>query len=174
MSESLPANDPFLLEHWKQLRLEMNEVVARSVALERYALLSTGAIWAWLGTAVDADWHPALKWLPLLLNAFFALRAIGLMLRAREIASALAAAETYFSLPSELRLERRPFLRGIRMVSVWLFWPLLLAATLVLPFFYDEPEADSDYGQGRTMTLRSIHAPSGKRPHLLPTQLRLF
>src|SRR5262245_37841878 len=100
MSESQAANEMFLLEHWKQLRVEMNEVVARSVALERYALLSTGAIWAWLGTAVDADWPPALKWLPLLLNAFFALRALGLMLRAREITSALAAAERHFSLPS--------------------------------------------------------------------------
>jgi hypothetical protein len=167
MSESEAANDTFVLEQWKHFRAEMNEVASRCIELERYALFSTGAIWAWLGTTVDADWHPAMKWLPLLLNAFFALRALGLLLRAREIASSLAMAETHFSSPAELRFERTGKLRGIRMVAVWVFWPLLLAVTLVLPLFYADLGPDSDSGQGRTLTFRSTHTPS-TMPRVVP------
>jgi len=171
MSESEAVNDTFLLEQWKHFRAEMNEVASRCIELERYALLSTGAIWAWLGTTVDADWHPALKWLPLLLNAFFALRALGLLLRAREITSSLAVAEARPSSPAQLRFESGGKLRGLRMVTVWVFWPLLLAATLVLPLFYADLGPDSDSGQGRTLTFRSTHTPSTV-PHVVPGETR--
>jgi hypothetical protein len=170
MPEVQAASETFLIERWKQLRAEMNEVISRGVELERYALLSTGAIWAWLATATDVDWSPAFKWLPFMLNAFFALRALGLGLRTREIASSLAAAETRLSLPLELTPESARGPRGIKMVTAWAFWPLLLAVTLVLPFFYVEHGLD-DCGPEQTLTRlthTAVPAPgrSGWRNHL--------
>jgi len=140
-----------MLKHWERFHAEMNAVVSRCIALERYALLSTGAIWTWLATAIDSDWNPALKWLPLLLNAFFALRAIGLSLRTREITSYLAAAAKHFSVPPELALENAYKPRRLERLTVWAFWPLLLAATLVLPFFYIERPAEADCGDRQAL-----------------------
>jgi hypothetical protein len=154
MTDTQPVNDLFMLKHWERLHAEMNEVVSRYVELERYALLSTGAIWTWLATTIDSDWNPALKWLPLLLNAFFALRAIGLVLRTREITAYLAAAEKHFSVPPQLALENAYKPRSLKMLTVWAFWPLLLAATLVLPYFYIERAAETDCGDRQALTSR--------------------
>ena len=159
MPESQAANETFLLEHWKQSRLELKALVSRCVDLERYALISTGAIWAWLGTA-EPGWDPALKWLPLLLNVLFALRALSLVLRYREVGGSLAAAETHFSVPPDLKLEKPYNPRRIKMITAWVFWLLLLAATLVLPYFYAERGAEFDCDQGQTMTFRVAARPA--------------
>ena len=167
MPDTQPVNDSFMLRHWERFHAEMNEVVSRYVELERYALLSTGAIWTWLATTIDSDWNPALKWLPLLLNAFFALRAIGLVLRTREITAYLAAAEKHFSVPPQLALESAYKPRSLKMLTVWAFWPLLLAATLVLPFFYIERAAETDCGDRQALT----SGPTRTSPRVLPLEV---
>ncbi|HTT11937.1 MAG TPA: hypothetical protein VMG60_13675 [Burkholderiaceae bacterium] len=151
-------DESILLERWKQSHAQLNDILSRRLALERYALLSTGAIWAWLATATDTDWNPAIKWLPFLLNLFFALSAVGLVMRTRDIAAVLAATEAHLPLPPELKLEDARHRRGIRRLAAWAFWPLLLAATLVLPYFYAEHAPDSESGQGQTLTFRSTRA----------------
>jgi len=153
--ETQPVDYSFMLKRWERFHAEMNAVVSRRVDLERYALLATGAIWTWLATAIDSDWNPALKWLPLLLNMFFALRAVGLSLRARKINAYLAAAEKHFSVPPELALENAYKPRTLERLTVWAFWPLLLAATLVLPFFYIERPADAEGGDRQAVTSRA-------------------
>jgi hypothetical protein len=43
---------------------------------------------------------------------------------------------------------------------MWAFWLLLLAATLVLPYFYVAREPDFDCDQRQTLTSRSRPKPS--------------
>jgi hypothetical protein len=117
--------------------------VTRYVELERYALISTGAIWSWLAGITSADWDPALKWLPFGINLFFFIRAIGLIFRTREIGRYLADAEEYFVVPTKLALEGRYNPWGLKMITVWSFWVALLLATAVLPYIYGNPTASA-------------------------------
>ena len=141
MSDTISVRREFLLKHWDGFRTELDDTVTRYVELERYALISTGAIWSWLAGITGADWDPALKWLPFGLNLFFFIRAIGLVLRTREIGGYLEAAEEYFSVPTKLALEGQYNPRSLKMITVWSFWVALLLATAVIPYFYGNPTA---------------------------------
>jgi hypothetical protein len=139
MSDAKTKDGAFLLKHWEGFRTEMNDNIGRYVELERYALFSTAAIWGWLAGIDSTTWDPVLKWLPFLINVFFAARGISLVARTLEIGRYLQAAEVYFSVPTALALEQQYKPCSLKMTTVWLFWPLLLIATGLLPFLYDVP-----------------------------------
>jgi hypothetical protein len=155
MTNGPAVDDAFRVKHWEQLRAEMNQSLARVVELERYALLSTGAIWTALAATTGSDWDPVIKWLPLVLNTFFALRALGFVMRMRELARHLVAAERHFGLPPEVASEERSTARRLTFITALVFWPLLLATTFVLPFFYVEQEAPADNENNPSLTLQS-------------------
>nr|VFK80113.1 MAG: hypothetical protein BECKSD772D_GA0070982_108512 [Candidatus Kentron sp. SD] len=52
----LNAND-FRIEEYKSLRAEIFEKVRETRILERYAILGTGVVWAWLLTTDTPNYH---------------------------------------------------------------------------------------------------------------------
>ena len=141
-NEAVKPDAEFLPRPWSGFRDEINETVSRYVELERYALLSTGAIWTWLAGTTNADWNPLLKWLPLGLNMFFCLRAIGLMRRTHEISKYLKSAEEYYRITGDLALESRYQWVNFKTFTMVLFWVLLIGATAALPHFYELNESN--------------------------------
>jgi len=68
----------FLVEEYKQLRQEMTLFFQRIDASERNALLSSGAIWAWLATHEHTGSYNIVVWVPMVICVMFALKAVSL------------------------------------------------------------------------------------------------
>jgi hypothetical protein len=157
MSDEPPTGDPFLIEHVGHVRAELMQVVANYLVLERVALFTTAFIWTALAATTSADWDPLIKWLPLVLNALFALRAIALVLRVGTLERYLVDAERHFAVPPALALETRHGARRVGAITSLLFWGLLLAATAGLPYFYIEQATEPDYQNDPSMTYQAPH-----------------
>jgi hypothetical protein len=148
------AANPIALRQWDHARAELNQTVGRYLALERAALFSTALIWTVLAATSNADWDPLIKWLPLVLNVLFALRAFALALRVGTLERFLATAERHLAVPPELQLETQRGARRVGLITVLVFWLLLLAVTAVLPHFYIERATEPDYNDP-SMTLHT-------------------
>ena len=75
-------------------------------ALERYALLATGAIWSWCVSNASAPGVKLLAWAPFVLSQLFGFRALDLGSELRRIQRYLAAVEATISLPDGLGWHR--------------------------------------------------------------------
>ncbi len=132
-------NEEFLRKEFELVRHEMDESVKESRSLERYALTLTGGIWAWLAVnSQEHPVHPYAVWLPLLLVFLFFLRAVALYLHTNDIADHLKDTEKLaFNVPFHLGWEQKFKEKGkFKRATFWLFWILLLAATIVVPLYF--------------------------------------
>ncbi len=155
MQDEEPSGSaPFLRAVWSESRVELDRTVARYLALERLALISTAVIWIALAATTAVDWDPLIKWLPCVLNVLIALRAVALAWRVRALEQHLAALERHFSVPPELALESGRGARRMSPITVLGFWLLLLVATAVLPYFYIERATEPDYQNDTSTTYR--------------------
>jgi len=73
------TND-FALKEFESLRKEIADGVAETRTLERYAVTATAALWSWMLIQEKIQpWHSPVKWVPLLLSVFLALRSAAIL-----------------------------------------------------------------------------------------------
>ena len=124
----------FLLKEFERLRIEIDDSVKETRTLERNAVISSGAIWAWAlvktGTVTGASLY-ILLWLPVVIVSFSAFRAWALHRHLLSMGKYLAEVEKAFVLPGGLGWEQR-FAQSTgktKSLSATVFWVCLLFIT---------------------------------------------
>jgi len=90
--------EEFLIEEYKHLRQEVILSFQRIDASERNALLSSGAIWAWLATHQQTVSYELIVWAPLFISVMFSLKAIALRYGVHRIGKYIERIEEKISL----------------------------------------------------------------------------
>jgi hypothetical protein len=101
--------------------------------LERYALLGTGVVWAWLATNPQSH---IFWWIPLLFCILGWLRTMAVVNSVRRLAGYIREVESsFFSTETIAGWETYKLANVSRSVklSVYTFWILLSAATIIVP-----------------------------------------
>ena len=120
----------YLLKEAEQLRTFYIDSAKEIGTLERYTLIATGAIWSWGATHENASYLDFLVWVPVILQAFFGLRAWGIYDDMMWTRSYVSRIETLLELPGNVgwgRLvsERQRRLRIITGFAFWIALPIL-------------------------------------------------
>jgi len=137
--EGLTELPDFHLQQYDWLKKEIGSAINEAYALERYAVIGTGAVWAWLATHLSPVLPPKIAWwIPLLFAVFGALRSLALIFTIKPKATYMRKLEDE-AFPSQKPLgweryyekERRPFV-GTTMT---VFWLLLIGVTSIFPCY---------------------------------------
>jgi hypothetical protein len=131
--------DDYLGKEIDHLRRRFTEIADQVAALERYALLATGAIWSWCVSNADAPGTKLLVWAPFVMTQLFGLRAWGLGRTLRLIRRYLVAVEATVPLPDGLGWQRylaREPSRSVQWLTGTGFWVLLSLVTLAFTLFF--------------------------------------
>jgi len=146
------ARDEFLDGYYRweseSLRASIVASIKETRSLERNALIATGAVWTWLSTAAIGAKVPLAWWIPALFAVFGWLRTDALLRSIRRSATYIIRLERHLCaevgpkgwerhLHSTRKREgagdedRGHIVRG----TIDAFWAVLLAITVVAPFF---------------------------------------
>jgi hypothetical protein len=133
----------FHIEEYRTLRAEISELLNESRAIERYVLLGSGAVWAWLVTKNNSNLPLLSWWIPLFFSFFGAFRSYALW-------RAISRAGEYIRILEEILLktdkvkgwetwisqsDRQAYL----LISAKIYWSILLVITFIVPFWLKTP-----------------------------------
>ena len=133
MSEQITILPDYLQKESEYLRSRLTTNIDETASLEKYAIATTGAIWAWLGTH-DISAIPVLYWLPFLLTTFLGIRAIAVYIRIKTIRNYLAKIENSSDIPKGLCWAATFEVSGARyrLLTASIFWWGINAVNLVI------------------------------------------
>lgn len=141
LENAKPETIDFLLEEYKDLRNQIDQLLKETNTLAKYAVVLTGAIWTWLATHDNSQFF--LWWLPMLIIIVFGLRVWSLTLSIIELGKFVSGIEESPGLTLELGWEMKCradranggfFSRNSpRFLSAITFWIMLLIITVVIP-----------------------------------------
>ncbi len=139
MSDGTSRNE-FLLEELKGLREKVNAALGEARALERYAVLLTGGVWAWMLTSENN--LPKLSWwIPFICSCLLLLREVVIFLEIRDLAKYIRGQEEGFLGENdggwETTVAKSAFkIKEIRVPwAALVFWGVLISTTFIGPFF---------------------------------------
>ena len=99
-------------------------------------LVAVGTIWSWVASHTPE--FNVLMWLPGLLVAFLAFRAVALTIYIDFTAGYLADVEKTFALTSNLGFEQQFKNKAtLKRMSAYVFWILLFLVTIIIPCAYN-------------------------------------
>ncbi len=131
MSSARPSE--FELKQYELLKNEIEADIHETRALERYALLGTGAVWTFLAANAVARQHIIIWWAPFVLTIFCALRSYSLILIIRtksEYLRCIESKSSYFNDLSGFATFWEKERRGYVGKTMAFFWAALLAVNL--------------------------------------------
>jgi hypothetical protein len=135
-----PDQKEFLVEELKGLREKVNVAVRDARQLERYSLVLTGGVWAWLLT--HAAGLPRVSWwIPFFLSCLMMLREGVLYLEIRDLAKYIRGVEERFlgdegGWEKHVHASKTFTKKQFRVPGAAIaFWSVLIAGTLLGPFW---------------------------------------
>lgn len=139
MTDARTTPDPvFLLAEYESLRTEQIEKIRQTFSLTQFAVISTGAMWAWLATnEIQVGHEKLVAWAPLLLSSMLTGLYWALRRDVEILGETIAALEGYFKAEGKFAWERdvgRTFTRT-RIIH-WALWIVLLTANLGVGLIY--------------------------------------
>lgn len=90
--------EQFLLLEFQELQARYRQLVDDTVWLQRYVLIFSGAVWAWIFSGSAKSPQNLAVWAPLVITVLFSLKAIILHLYAQRIHSYLHRVEEWMEL----------------------------------------------------------------------------
>ena len=126
----------FHLVQYEALRGEIESCVQEIRTIERYALIGTGIVWAWLATNAQLEIPYIIWWVPLLFSLSGWLRTIALATSVRRLARYLREVEEDFFCGARVQGWETYKWNNVRpsiKLSVYTFWVVLSIATIVIP-----------------------------------------
>lgn len=120
--------DAFVLAEYAALREEIKWIIGQVEALERNALIFSGAIWAWIATQPWKPLYVAVVLLPLLLSILFLIKRESLRRSLKEAACFSLKIESYFNLADDMGWDHYLKSKGVRHFKFWkaAFWTVLI------------------------------------------------
>jgi hypothetical protein len=144
LENAKPSTIDLLLEEYKDLRKQIDQLLEETNTLAKYAVVLAGAIWTWLATHDNHQYF--LWWLPMLITVVFGLRVWPLTYSVTELGEFISRIEESMGLSAELgwemkckadRKSNKFFIRNSpRYISALAFWVLLLLITVAVPLLY--------------------------------------
>jgi hypothetical protein len=127
----------YILAEMTHLRAVYDKLISETVSLERYALWTTGATWAWCIANPSAPAIDAVVWFPALSTLLFGLRAWGHSRQARAICRYVGELQAKLDLADGIGWEREGLVASARMRSVtgFAFWLVLQPATFAIAHY---------------------------------------
>ena len=127
----------YAIKEAEYARSAISPLLARIEDLEKYALLSTGAIWAW---AVANNTNQAVKlllWVPLVIQSSLAFRALIAWKNAKLHMEYLARLEAEMGVPPGMGVGSAIYVRWKQLAEYTggLFWVVLFVISLVVVLF---------------------------------------
>ena len=127
----------YAIKEAEYARSAISPLLARIEDLEKYALLSTGAIWAW---AVANNTNQAVKlllWVPLVIQSSLAFRALIAWKNAKLHMEYLARLEAEMGVPPGMGVGSAIYVRWKQLAenTGGLFWVVLFVISLVVVLF---------------------------------------
>ena len=127
----------YAIKEAEYARSAISPLLARIEDLEKYALLSTGAIWAW---AVANNTNQAVKlllWVPLVIQSSLAFRALIAWKNAKLHMEYLARLEAEMGVPPGMGVGSAIYVRWKQLAenTGGLFWVALFVISLVVVLF---------------------------------------
>jgi len=121
----------FLTKECEHLRQTYYESIKEIQTLERYCLVTVGAIWSWCAANLSQPSSQIVIWIPVLIAPLFGLRAWGIYRTLAAMRRYLHRVEAAFQLPDALGWERyhgeHP--DPVQVASGYAFWIALQALT---------------------------------------------
>lgn len=122
----------FSIKEYETLRLESRDAVQESRIIERQTILASGVVWAWVLTQPNLGAYTnQLKYIPLTVSLFGAIRSFGLHVRLVRISEHIIAMEQRFGRGSyfswETQLSRKSW---VLTGTSTFFWISMLSANL--------------------------------------------
>lgn len=126
----------FHLIQFEALRKEIESCVEEIRIIERYALIGTGIVWAWLATNAQLNVPYVIWWIPLLFSVFGLFRTVALATSVRRLARYIR--EKVEPLFCDQGVEGWETYRWKNVtpsikLSVYTFWVLHSIATIAVP-----------------------------------------
>ncbi len=130
------TNSEYLINEANYLRESFDTSAKEIGMLERYALLTTGTIWAWIVSNVDNSAFNIeyIIWLPLFIQVLFGLRAWSVYNDMRALLNYISEIEKSFKLTSNLGWAQY-WTRNrskYRSTTGYVFWIILNLATILI------------------------------------------
>jgi hypothetical protein len=138
MNDGTSRNE-FLVEELKGLREKVNAAIVEARALERYAVLLTGGVWAWMLTSEKTLPKPS-WWIPFICSCLMLLREAVIYLEIRDLAKYIRGQEIDFLGENgggwETKIAKSTCkIKGFRIPwAALIFWIILISTTLIGPF----------------------------------------
>lgn len=124
----------FHLAEYESLRKEMEAAILETRTLERYALVGTGGVWAWLAT--NSSHASKIAWaIPILFALFGGLRAWSMMRSVWRATRYVAKLEEYFAAEGVGGWEhylKTADIRGYNFQLIAVFWLALAVITIAV------------------------------------------
>jgi hypothetical protein len=139
MNSMIEAHTPlvdFHLIQYDALRKEIESCVHEIRTLERYTLIGTGFVWAWLASNQQLNVPSIFWWIPLLFSLLGWLRTLALATSVRRLAEYIRTVEeSYLCNENVIGWETYKWsrVRPSIKLSVYTFWILLSAISIVVP-----------------------------------------
>jgi len=130
-----------LADEIAHLRGQLNANLAEARSLERYLLLLTGGVWAWLATHTQAPLPRLVWWVPAILTFLVIIREVALYLEIRRLSGYIARKEIVVVGENggwETHVAGSTWTLHARYrvpIAAGLFWMLLLTTTCLAPFW---------------------------------------
>ena len=138
-AEGGAPNGEFLLREYESLRQEQLQKIHEIDSSMRFALITTGAMWAWLLTHGDGSLphRTAILWLPLIISLAFVAIFVALRGDISVIGKRIASLEEFFSIPRELAWESDVDDTFTRTRGVhYAVWGVLILTNLAGPMIF--------------------------------------
>jgi hypothetical protein len=139
MNDGTSKNE-FLVEELKGLRDKVNAAIGEARSLERYAVLLTGGVWAWMLTS-EKDLPKLSLWIPFICSCLMLLRESVIYLEIRDLAKYIRGQEEYFLGKNDGGWETEVAKSTCKIKEFripWaalVFWSILILTTLIGPFY---------------------------------------
>ena len=139
MSSYINGHSPLVSFHllqYEALRKEIESCIQEIRTLERYALIGTGFVWAWLASNPQLNIPNIFWWIPLVFSFFGWLRTMALVASVRRLAAYIRhVEEPYFCDETVIGWETYKWVRvkpSIKL-SVYTFWIALSIISIAAP-----------------------------------------
>ena len=129
-----PDVKDYLLAEFADRRAQFNRHIDQVVHDQRYAIIATGAFWAWIATHRIESSFAFTVWLPTGLLAFFLVKWLVLRVTVERIVRYVTEVESVFSLPTGLGWSGNYTKYGQDLLGPFstIFWLVLLALNAFL------------------------------------------
>ena len=127
----------YLLQEQESIYSQGTWMINQVAILEKLALLSSGAIWAWIATQQWNELYEIIIWFPSVVVVVFFIKVFFIGLSLRKLSSYIRQVESYFEV-GELGWQNWRIKHSKKFMSAWatIYWLILFITNTSIALFF--------------------------------------